>query len=425
MRSRLYVLGVVASAVGAVSYAAWQYGVTSPQTVLFLGVLALLTEWLAVDLPIVGSVSLTFALIYAAVLLGGPFDGAIVAIIGSISLRDVIARKPALRLVFNTGQYALLTVIAGLVQAALGLSPLELGGADMTSGAYWLAGSLAVAATLATLNMVLVGIAISLSTGIPVSRVWKESFQSYTVSLFVLVLLGLVLAQLINVAGLAGTFLVVLPFGVAWQTFQVYSQQSDAYRDTVRSLVTVLEAKDPYTRGHSERVAWYSRRVAEGLGLNEQEVQRVEWAALLHDIGKVAIPTATLVKPGQLTSSEYASVKEHPGLAVQILDGIELLGDVVPYVGAHHERPDSLGYPSGLSGDEIPMGARILSVADCFDAMTSDRSYRCARGFEDAVLELRAVSGSQLDPDCVEALLERIDEESVCRLLEGGGSEDV
>lgn len=425
MKAKAYVLAIVALAVVAVVYAGSTHGITDPQTVLFLAGLALVTEWLAVDSPIVGSVSLTFALIFAAVLLGGPVDGAIVAIVGSISIRDILGGKPLLRMAFNTGQYALLTVVAGLIQGGLGVVPLGVPQASPDSGAYWLVASLLVATTLALMNTLLVGIAVSLSTGRPVTHVWRESIRSHVVSLLVLTLLGLVLAQLIHIAGLVGTFLIVVPFAVARQTFQVYSRQAEAYRDTVRSLVTVLEAKDPYTRGHSERVAWYSRRIAEGLGLGEQEVQKIEWAALLHDIGKVAIPTATLVKPGGLTAAEYGAVKEHPGLAVEILDGIELLGDVVPFVGAHHERPDAMGYPNGLSGDAIPLGARILSVADCFDAMTSDRSYRCARAYRDAVDELTAVSGAQLDPACVEVLLGCVDEAAVCRLLEGGAIEDA
>ena len=140
---------------------------------------------------------------------------------------------------------------------------------------------------------------------------------------------------------------------------------------------------------------------------------------MLHDIGKVAIKTATLTKPGRLTAEEYAQVQDHPSIAVNLLSGIDFLDDIVPVIAAHHERPDGQGYPAGIQGDALPDGARILAVADCFDAMTSTRAYRAAMDYEAAWAEMDRSSGTQLDPVYVDALRRRVDKGTLSRLLDG------
>lgn len=416
MTLRVYQSVVVIGAALAAVWAFTVYGIDSWQQVLFLAVLAVIAESLAVELAPVGSVSLSYAIIFAAIVFGGPAAGALVAAIGSVSFKDIAEGKPIDRMVFNTGQYVLYALSAGLVQVALGLQALDGGSAGSAASGLWLAGSLLLALVMAVVNMGLVGIAISIYTGMTLLAVWRDAFRSYMLNLVALALLGLVLAQLLAISGIPGTLLIVVPFAVARQTFQVYGQQSEAYRETVRSLVTALEVKDPYTRGHSERVAWYARVVAERCELNETEVQRIEWAALLHDIGKVAIPKSTLIKPGRLTADEYAAICEHPSLAASILAEIDLLADIVPYVAMHHERIDGKGYPAQVRGEALPLGARILAVADCFDAMTSNRAYRKALAYSDACDELHSVAGSQLDAELVTILVESVDERTTVRM---------
>ncbi len=425
MTLRVYQSFVVGLAALAAAWAFTAHGIDSWQQVLFLGFLAIVAESLAVELALVGSVSLSYAIIFAAIVFGGPAAGALVAAIGSVSFKDIAEGKPVDRLVFNTGQYVLYAVSAGMVQVALGLQPLDGAATGSAVSGLWLAGSLLLALVMAIVNMGLVGIAISLYTGMTPFAVWRDAFRSYMLNFVALALLGLVLAQLLAISGIPGTLLIVVPFAVARQTFQVYGQQSEAYRETVRSLVTALEVKDPYTRGHSERVAWYARVVAEHSGLAESEVQRIEWAALLHDIGKVAIPTSTLVKPGPLTSEEHGAIRNHPSLAASILAEIDLLADIVPYVEMHHERVDGRGYPAGIKGDSLPLGARILAVADCFDAMTSSRAYRRALSYSDACSELRAAAGSQLDSGLVGILLEAVDESATARMYDVGRFRDA
>lgn len=413
-----YEVSVVACALLLAVLAFAGFRVPSWSSAFFFVALCVLAEYFAIRLPSGGAVSLSSSLALAAVLSGGPATGVIVAALGSISLSDIKARKPLAHMVFNTAQYVVTTVLAAFVLAAVGVPSLELAGGHAVSGAMWVAAALGAAVVLALTNAVLVGSAVALLTGARFRAVLAEFFGWYAVSVVALALLGLVMAELLYVAGTVGTLLIVVPFSIARQTFEVYQQQSVAYRETVRSLVTAIEAKDPYTRGHSERVAWYARALSERIQLPESQRQSIEWAALLHDVGKVALDTEMLRKPDQLTAAEYELVREHPARAVDILSGIDFLEESIPFVSAHHERIDGTGYPAGLAADQIPLGAKILAIADSFDAMTSTRAYREAFTFESACAELACRAGTQFDPTCVEEFLEIVDASMVTQLLE-------
>lgn len=184
-----------------------------------------------------------------------------------------------------------------------------------------------------------------------------------------------------------------------------YRELEDLFLKLLRVLVSALDAKSPWTRGHSERVAEYAESIAGDMGLDGDEIKNINLAGLLHDIGKIGTFDHVLDKPTRLTAEEYEMVKRHPAQGASILEGIKQLRDVVPIVKYHHERPDGKGYPFGLKGDEIPLGARILHVADSFDSMTADRPYRSAPGYDFAVSELSRFSGTQFDRLVVEAAL--------------------
>jgi HD-GYP domain-containing protein (c-di-GMP phosphodiesterase class II) len=177
-----------------------------------------------------------------------------------------------------------------------------------------------------------------------------------------------------------------------------------AYVGAIRALALALDARDPYTAGHSERVGVISVAIGRQMDLPEDQLDILRLGSLLHDIGKIGISDAVLRKPGALTAEEYELVKEHPGVGARILKSIHFLAPHVPIVEYHHERPDGLGYPHRLRGDEIPLSARIVHVADAFDAMTSARAYRRARAASDALRELWRYSGTQFDADVVQAL---------------------
>jgi HD-GYP domain-containing protein (c-di-GMP phosphodiesterase class II) len=203
--------------------------------------------------------------------------------------------------------------------------------------------------------------------------------------------------------------LLVLPAGnrVAGEKFaeEIYP---DVLVEALRSVVSSLEEKDSYTHGHSIRVAEYSVLLAEEIGLSETEIREVELSALLHDVGKIGIPDAILLKPGRLTQSEFEIMKSHPVRSGKILEKITALRNLIPGIVHHHERFDGHGYPSGLKGDGIPLYARVILIADTYDAMTSTRPYRLALEKEVAFEELVRCSASQFDPYLVQCFIRAI-----------------
>jgi len=185
----------------------------------------------------------------------------------------------------------------------------------------------------------------------------------------------------------------------------LYADLQDLLMGVLHALTASIDAKDPYTCGHSNRVAIISRRLAEECGLPPAKVQQIYLTGLLHDIGKIGVPESTLRKPGRLTNEEYEAIRKHPGIGAKILGGIRQLDDAIPGILCHHERLDGRGYPQGLAGEEVPQDARIIGLADSFDAMTSDRIYRRAMPLPLVVKEIRRCAGTQFDPDLAEKLL--------------------
>lgn len=179
-----------------------------------------------------------------------------------------------------------------------------------------------------------------------------------------------------------------------------------AYLDMVQTLRYTVEAKDTYTRGHSDRVSEYSVLIGEKLGLPEDQIKTLRIGGLFHDIGKIGIPDSILLKPDKLSDDEYSQIKNHPSIGAHILGSAEIFKDIIPIVKHHHERYDGNGYPSRLKGEEIPYIARIAAVADTFDAMTSRRSYRGPIDIEHVKEEIKRCEGTQFDPQIAEVFLD-------------------
>lgn len=194
----------------------------------------------------------------------------------------------------------------------------------------------------------------------------------------------------------------------AIENARLYVDLKGQFKQTIQAFANLLEDKDPYTRGHSERVSKYAVMIAEGMGMDDDEVQKVADGALMHDIGKLGIRYEDLNKSEPLTQAEYEMFKSHTTRGRWILEPIEFLHDLIPAVYHHHERWDGKGYPVGLAGEEIPLHARILAIADTYDAMTSHRAYRRALPHDVAVQEIETFSGQQFDPDLVEVFVREI-----------------
>ncbi len=186
---------------------------------------------------------------------------------------------------------------------------------------------------------------------------------------------------------------------------EAYQTLKKAHLESVKVLAEAIDAKDPYTRGHSDRVKTMSLRLARSLGLTEDKLEILEYGALLHDIGKIGINDGILQKSGSLTAEEFHLIQEHPLIGVKIVEGIEFFEDMIPMIRHHHERFDGYGYPDGLMGEAIPLGARIIAVSDAFDAMTSLRPHRPLMPLEDVLREMERGKGRQFDPKILEIFL--------------------
>lgn len=189
------------------------------------------------------------------------------------------------------------------------------------------------------------------------------------------------------------------------EVLQLENEKLQNYEDTILALVNMVEIRDSYTSGHSQRVAYYSSLIAKQLALSEEEVHKVYQAGILHDIGKIAIPDSILLKPTTLSKTEYNLMKKHAVMSCEIIEKIPMYKDLSVYVKYHHERYDGSGYPEGLKGDEIPLLSQIMAVADTFDAMTTSRIYRPRKDRSEAVIELHSLSNKSFSSEVVEAAI--------------------
>ena len=186
---------------------------------------------------------------------------------------------------------------------------------------------------------------------------------------------------------------------------QAYRILKKAHLDSVKVLAEAIDAKDPYTRGHSDRVKRMSLRVAQKMGFSEERLEILEYGALLHDIGKIGIKDEVLQKQGPLSREEFQYIREHPLIGVKIVEGVEFFRDKIPIIRHHHEYYDGSGYPDGLWGEAIPLEARIITVPDAFDAMTSLRPHREIMPLQDVLMELEKYRGKQFDPQVIEVFI--------------------
>jgi hypothetical protein len=337
----------------------------------------------------------------ASLLLLGAWGGALVCAVSALAY----ARHAAwFKHVFNGAQAALSAAVAG------GIYHLVPGAAqDGFAHASFPAVLPAVAVaglSYFVLNNLFVAVVVRLTTDTSMRAVWWNGVAEMAIPSLGYGSIGLIVAVLwVGGVGPVAALLVLAPLVIARWAFEQYSQQHAAYDATVRSLIQAVETKDYYTRGHSERVASASVLIAQQLGMREDRLEMLRYAGMLHDVGKLGVPTKLLQKTGPLDDDEFASIKLHPTRGFEMVNGISFLEEATLGIRHHHERVDGRGYPDGLAGEEIPEFARLIAVADAFDSMTSTRSYRGARSVDAAIRELRRWAGTQFDAGMVEALV--------------------
>jgi putative nucleotidyltransferase with HDIG domain len=253
---------------------------------------------------------------------------------------------------------------------------------------------------------VLDGGILALAERVPVTHAWHGLFPRSLAPAAVHGLAGLMMAVLWHSHyGPLAALLVLLPMYVSAWVFAQYHRERAAHQATIRALVQAVDIKDGYTRGHSERVGQASMMIARELGMDDARTEVLRFAGILHDVGKLGVPTRLLRKNGPLTPEERRVIELHPEYGHEMVRGIGFLGEARSAVLHHHERLDGSGYPYGLRGTQIPECARVVAVADAFDAMTSTRCYRRARPVEAALDEQRRCAGTQVDPEMVDALV--------------------
>ena len=339
--------------------------------------------------------------ILASVVLLGPVGAALVGIATAFVFYRT--RTPVQR-AFNSGMYALSAFAAGHVFIALGG---HIGRPDRGSFPAIIGPFAAAAVAFVVANNGLVsGLLLLVRRADGAAR---QSLAGVDVRLLLSDLgyaaFGLLIAALWSVVGPFAAILVVIPLFVARWAIGQYTAQQQAYAATMAALCKAVETKDFYTRGHSERVSKGSSMLAREIGMRADRLEAITYAGMLHDVGKLGVPTKVLQKTGSLSEEEFAAIQLHPMRGLEIVREIGFLDEALAGIMHHHERIDGRGYPLGLAGDEIPEFARVIAVADAFDSMTSTRSYRGARRIDEAVAELRKWSGTQFDPALVDAFV--------------------
>ncbi|MCD0448148.1 HD-GYP domain-containing protein [Actinocorallia sp. API 0066] len=396
-----YVGGVVALAatlVATASYADVDWAPLAAMAVLFLAcdsVPALLSLERA-------RVSLSFSASLASVVLLGPVGAGLVGACALFTWQRVALVKR----VYNGAQFALCGFVAGFVYDVLRPEALDVSRVDRQILPF------AVALLVYVMcNLALVGGILLLSKAASPCELRDETIQ-LTPGLLGYGSFGLLIAGTFEAIGAFAPVLVMLPLLVArWAFAQTLAQQR-AHEATLATLCQAVETKDYYTRGHSERVSRGSVMIAEEIGMSRARVEAIRFAGMLHDVGKLGVPTKVLQKEGPLTEEEFAAIQLHPMRGLEIIREIGFLDEALTGIMYHHEKLNGRGYPQGLAGDEIPEFARIIGVADAFDAMTSTRSYRPARSVAEGVAELRRCSGEDFDPQMVDAFLRALDKDS-------------
>jgi len=351
-----------------------------------------------ISLDIKGQVSLSFALSLALLLIHGTWFCIVVSSVGSV-LTDILGKRGWQKNIFNCSQYSISIFAAGTIYSKLSPQTKEIFVINEHIIPF-----VFTAFTDIVFNFLLVAIIVALSYKIPLFSVIKKDLGMVALFLFSLAPMSLLIVVLYTNEPWS-VILILPPLALAHNGFENYLKLRKQARTTIELLADVVDRRDTYTASHSSRVADYAEKIATEMGLPYEQVEKLGMAGRVHDLGKVAVDDSILQKNERLSDKEFKLMRTHSETGYNILSPLDMYKDLLSYVLYHHERIDGKGYPQGLIGNHIPLGARILAVADSYDAMTSSRPYRSAMSEEEAVQELIQNSGKQFDPEIVAAFI--------------------
>jgi diguanylate cyclase (GGDEF)-like protein/putative nucleotidyltransferase with HDIG domain len=419
-QARIYVGSVIA--IGA-ALLLWRFPLNivdnqdNLQLFLLLLALSAITSIFKVNLPLARSgstMSVSYAVDFASLLLLGPDETMLVAAASAYSQCTfrIKERNPLHRTFFSMACLIITVQAAGAAYVFLGGHP---GSFSLSELPKPLVGA---ATTYFVVNTLAVATAIALSTNQFVFKVWNENFLWSAPSYFVGAGAAAIATWMVRDVSVHWiTPLAAAPLILTYRTYKMYMgriedeqrhvrEMADLHLATIEALALAIDAKDQTSQSHIRRVQLYAASVAKAMGMSDNDVQGVKTAALLHDIGKLAVPEHILSKPGPLTPEEFQKIRAHPKVGADIVSSVPFPYPVAPLILSHHERWDGKGYPTGLKGEDIPLGARILSVVDYFDALMAERPYHKAMSFDAAIGLLKQESGKGLDPSVVAKFIE-------------------
>ena len=401
LKSKIYTIVIIGLSVTLFLYLTPSLPSLSDIWLIFIFFLTIsaFAEFIYVELPSGSGISIGFPIDFVLILVYGPAPAMLITALGAL-IAEIIERKISwYKIIFNAAQHALSAGIAGLVYQYAG------GIIGFQNFFKFIFPAVLCAFIYPLINLILVNIFISLEKRIKITAVWRINFKDILPSYIAEAPIGFLMAVIYVQTGVLGILIFFLPLLLARRSFELYTKMRKMYLETIRALAAAIDAKDPYTKGHSERVAQLSVVLAQDLHLSDRDIENIEYTALLHDIGKIGIDDRILGKSSKLSNEEFKKIKEHPIVGANIIEPVDFLKNSYEAIYHHHERYNGGGYPDGLKAKDIPLCARIIAVADAYDAMGSDRPYRKKLSKEKILKEFTEQSGKQFDPQIVNALM--------------------
>ncbi|MHB8125608.1 MAG: HD-GYP domain-containing protein [Desulfitobacteriaceae bacterium] len=381
---------------------------------LVFGVLAVVSESMPVALPKGGYVTVTYAIVLSSVVLFPlGITLLVVAMAGFLVFGKSYVNEPFYKRILSA---SLFVVSVAFTYSIMGFTSNKV----FVFNLQWVITYIITALIYLISNITIVTIAIGMIQKKSPWSIWLSNIKWAVPNFLALAPLGMLLALIYKSFGIWGLFLLFIPLLLSRHSFQLYIELRENYLNTVEALVQALEAKDTYTSGHSSRVGKLVSSLASEMNLSEEKMEFLKYASVLHDVGKIGVSEFILNKNEKLLDSEWESIRNHPVIGQKIIKKIKFMFDIGQVTRHHHERYDGNGYPDGLKGELIPLESRVIAVADTYDAMTSDRSYRKGRTHEEAVTELRRVAGTQLDPKLVEIFCKVLSDELSAQSINKG-----